>query len=212
MAGLFWRARWAWKHTKLGRREILVAILTGCIYVAGWWRFRWGPEVRPDAWALISAALALALLWVLEFGSHFVRARIEQKREFRAQTAGRMGPRSIADPVAEAMKQRLKTEPNGDIRISYVPADPESYNLATQLQKVLIGGDWKIASFEAEMHVGPADIGLLIEVQNADPAPCQAVALKTILEEAGLAVRLEVGNPIWPEDMVCLGVGSKPLA
>lgn len=74
------RGRWARLHTGSGWREITAAVVVGTIYLAAWRHYRWGPDVRPEVWAVVAACLGAALVWLGEFAWQFGRARVVQDR------------------------------------------------------------------------------------------------------------------------------------
>lgn len=203
MAGPFWRFPWAWQRTKLGWREILVAILSSAIYLVGWRRFGWGPDVRPDLWAVISACLAVLLLWALEFGWHSVRAHIEE----REQAAGLGGRRSIGNHLAAVMIKRLTAEPKGKIVISHLTAHSEPERFARQLKRILTEAGWDIAGFDATF--GDVATDMEISVRDSDDPSSPAAALTRLLEEQGIVIAWGRGNPMWDSDYVYLFVGDK---
>lgn len=120
----------------------------------------------------------------------------------------RLRPRLI--PNSPTMIQRLMVESKGSINIWYVIGDPEPYSLAVELKHVLKAAGWTVDNFRSGIEGGQIRTGISIMVLNADQPPPRAAALKAILEEAGLATRLE-SDPRWGPDMVQVDVLSKPI-
>ncbi len=120
MPGRLTRRQFAWEHTYFGTRDFLLAAFAWGIYLWGWQRYDWGPEVRPDVWAFLSACLAIILLWVLEFGVNFTRAHIVQDRAdlatFRRENQVLKGKADLghaSPPPGTAINPPLSMKPTG---------------------------------------------------------------------------------------------------
>jgi hypothetical protein len=181
---------------------------------------QWAAQLHLPPWIgllLLAAAFVFALLRA----SHR-RFVVEQEKVGRLsakvnelEQANKVAKRAHARSIMDrpALVARLGTQPGVIEEISCVGGDPEPCRFADQLAEVLAAAGWTIEHFRPGLVIGGrVPTGVEIEVQDVSRPPAAALALKIILDEAGVAaVTFGGGNPRWPPETLRLKVGHKPI-